>query len=168
MLVCGICAVPAAHPQSWTGGFGVYVWLVPACTTGAGRCPASWERGHAANPGRRKSTQPDCPRNSDRVLGRLVGDHSVQDTVLSSRCASDRDIPRRISTQPKIFGRASHLSVASREPARRRLSGRLCRDHSPVPSHGTGGRESRRCLFSSILKELGGGYSRLVSRADLE
>src|SRR6185436_16985071 len=105
MLVCGVCAVPAAHPQSWTGGFGVYVWVVPACTTGAGRCPAScWERGHVTDPGRCKSPQPERPRNPDRVFDRLVGDHLVQDAVLSSCRATNRDVPRRISTQPEIFG----------------------------------------------------------------
>src|SRR4029450_4771924 len=118
MLVCGVCAVPAAHPQSWTGGFVVYVWLVLACTTGAGRCPPSWEWGHAADPGRCKSTQPGCPRDPVSVFDRLVGDHSVQDALLSSRRASDRDVPRRISSQPEVLGRASHLSVTSLGPPR--------------------------------------------------
>ena len=120
MLGCGVCAVPAARPQQWTGGFVVYVWLVLACTTGAGRCcPASWERRHAADPRRLKSPQPDRPRDSDRVLGRLVGDHPVQDVFISRCRASDRDVSRRVSQKPEVFGRAGDLSVSSSQPARR-------------------------------------------------
>jgi len=92
MLVCRDALSQRRSPQQWTGGFGVYVWLVLTCTTGAGRCPARWERRHAADPVGRKSPQPDRPRHTNRVLDRLLGDHSFQDSFLSRRRASDRDV----------------------------------------------------------------------------
>src|SRR5688572_44309 len=116
-----------------SGGIVVYVWLVLPCTTGAGRCPAGWERRLTRHHSRDWSTQPGCSRDPDSVLDRFLGDHPFQDDFLWTCRPTDVDVSRRLPAEPEVFRGAGHLSLAAAKPARRCVPGGLCRDQCTVP-----------------------------------
>ena len=159
MLVCRVCAVPAALSPTMDRRLRCIRLARPPCTTGAGRCPARWERRHAGDPARR---QVPSARSFSRFLivflDRLLGDHSLQDGLLSRRRASDRDVPRRVSSEPEVFGRASHLSHRFL-PA---LVGVFQAGYAEITAQfrSTGGAESTRRFVSSNSEEPRGGRSR--------